>query len=213
MNQLATKDGKHQSGWISFLLDFGPLVAFFAAFKLGQSDTDFFQGILIGTVTFMVTITASILISLIVFKRITPMQWISAVLILGFGALTIYLHDPVFIQIKPTIIYLGFATLLLGGWIRGKPMLRYAFAAAFEGLSEEGWLKLSRNWGLFFIAMALTNEALRAWFSFEMWLTVKTWGLTILSLLFGIANFPMLLKHGVSFEEVSEATAPPPGSE
>lgn len=213
MNESTSSGVKKQSGWISFLLDFGPLVAFFVAFKLGQSDVDPFQGILYGTVTFMVTITASILISLIAFKRVTPMQWISAVLILGFGALTIYLHDPVFIQIKPTIIYLGFATLLLGGWMRGKPLLRYAFAAAFEGLSEEGWLKLSRNWGLFFVVMALTNEAMRAWLSFEMWLTVKTWGLTILSLLFGVANFPMLLKNGLSVEESTEAAAPPPGAE
>lgn len=213
MNDLTSSDVKKHPGWISFLLDFGPLVAFFVAFKLGQSDADPFQGILYGTVTFMITITAAILFSLVAFKRVTPMQWISAVLILGFGALTIYLHDPVFIQIKPTIIYLGFAALLLGGWMRKKPLLRYAFAAAFEGLNEEGWLKLSRNWGLFFVAMALTNEAIRAWFSFEMWLTVKTWGLTILSLLFGIANFPMLLKHGFSVEESTEAAAPPPGTE
>ena len=213
MSEATSADGEKTSGWISFLLDFGPLVAFFVAFKLGQSDTDPFQGILYGTVTFMVTITAAILFSLIVFKRVTPMQWISAVLILGFGALTIYLHDPVFIQLKPTIIYLGFAALLLGGWLRKKPLLRYAFAAAFEGLNEEGWLKLSRNWGLFFLAMALTNEAMRAWMTFEMWLTVKTWGLTILSLVFGIANFPMLLKHGFSVEESAEAVAPPPGAE
>ena len=186
MSKAASSGEKQQSGWMSFLLDFGPLVAFFAAFKLGQSDTDPFQGILYGTITFMVTITIAIVVSMLLFKKVTPMQWISAVLILGFGALTVYLHDPVFIQVKPTIIYLGFAALLLGGWVRGKPLLRYAFAAAFDGLNEEGWLKLSRNWGLFFVAMALTNEAMRAWLSFEMWLTVKTWGLTVLSLLFGL---------------------------
>jgi len=213
MSKAASSGEKQQSGWMSFLLDFGPLVAFFAAFKLGQSDTDPFQGILYGTITFMVTITIAIVVSMLLFKKVTPMQWISAVLILGFGALTVYLHDPVFIQVKPTIIYLGFAALLLGGWVRGKPLLRYAFAAAFDGLNEEGWLKLSRNWGLFFVAMALTNEAMRAWLSFEMWLTVKTWGLTVLSLLFGLANIPMLLKHGLALEEASDASAPPAGGE
>ncbi|MBC2777688.1 inner membrane-spanning protein YciB [Parasphingopyxis marina] len=213
MTDAEPSKSKAQSGWISFLLDFGPLVAFFTAFKLAQSDEDPFQGILIGTITFMVAITAAIVFSVIAYKKVTPMQWISAVLILGFGALTVYLHDPVFIQIKPTIIYLGFAALLLGGWLRGTPMLRYAFAAAFQGLTEKGWLKLSRNWGLFFVFMALANEAMRASLSFEMWLTVKTWGLTVLSLLFGIANIPMLLKHGFTLEEASEAAAPPAGGE
>jgi intracellular septation protein len=213
MNKSTAPGEKRPSGWISFLLDFGPLVAFFVAFKFGQSDVDPFQGILYGTITFMVTITAAILVSFLVFKRVTPMQWISAVLILGFGALTIYLHDPVFIQMKPTIIYLGFAALLLGGWIRRKALLKYAFAAAFKGLTEEGWLTLSRNWGLFFVIMALTNEVMRASLSFEMWLTIKTWGLTLLSLLFGFANIPMLLKHGLALDEPSEAAVPPPGVE
>ncbi len=208
MTEATEKSPKKHPGWVSFLLDFGPLLAFFLAFKLGQSDVDPFQGILYGTVTFMVTITAAILYSVIVLKGVTPMQWISAVLILGFGALTIYLHDPVFIQLKPTIIYLGFAALLLGGWMRGSPLLKHVFSAAFTGLNEEGWLKLSRNWGLFFIFMAATNEVMRATLSFESWLTIKTWGLTILSLLFGFANVPMLLKHGLDVEEAKDAPIP-----
>ncbi|MCA1749359.1 MAG: septation protein IspZ [Sphingomonadales bacterium] len=183
----------------------------FLAFKLGQTEGEPFRGILIGTVTFMVAITAAIVFSMIAYRKVTPMQWLSAVLILGFGALTVYLHDPVFIQVKPTIIYSGFALLLLGGWLRGAALLQYVFAAAFKGLTREGWLKLSRNWGLFFVAMALANEAMRATLSFEMWLTVKTWGLTLVSLAFGFAQIPMLLKHGLVVEETKDAAAPPVG--
>jgi len=213
MEETKAPPPKPKAGWMSFLLDFGPLVAFFVAYKFGQSDSDAFRGIVFGTVTFMIAMIAAVVISMIVLKRVTPMQWISAVLILGFGGLTVYLHDPVFIQIKPTIIYVGFAALLLVGWLRGKALLRYAFAAAFQGLTEEGWLKLSRNWGLFFVFMAITNEALRSTLSFEMWLTVKTWGLTILSLIFGFANIPMLLKHGLATGEATDAAAPPAGTE
>ena len=75
---------------------------------------------------------------------------LSTALIVGFGGLTIWLQDERFIQIKPTAIYLLFGVLLIGGWMRGKALLQILLEAAFEGLDREGWLKLSRNWGLFF---------------------------------------------------------------
>ena len=126
------------------------------------------------------------------------MLWLSAILVVFFGGLTLYFKDQRFIQIKPTIIYAFFALMLLGGWLRGKPLLRYLLQAAYSGLDETGWLKLSRNWGLFFVAMALINEALRAWLNFDSWLTVKVWGVTAASLLFAMANVPMLLRHGLT---------------
>jgi len=133
-----------------------------------------------------------------------------------FGGLTIWFHDQRFIQIKPTIIYLFFATLLIGGLARGKPLLKYLLQAAYDGLSEEGWRKLSRNWAIFFIAMAGANEVMRETLSFETWLSVKVWGVTIVSFLFAAANIPMLLKHGLVLEKgkAEEAAArgePPQG--
>jgi len=79
---------------------------------------------------------------------------------------------------------------------------------AFPGLQTPGWLLLSRNWGLYFLALAIANELLRRNLSFDTWLTVKVWGVTGLSLLFGIANMPMLLKHGLEVE--AGTPAPPP---
>ena len=90
------------------------------------------------------------------------MVWLSTGLIVGFGAITLYLRDPKFIQMKPTIIYLLFAGTLVVGLLRRKPMLKWLFGPVFPGLSEEGWLKLSRNWALFFLALAVANEAMRA---------------------------------------------------
>ena len=84
------------------------------------------------------------------------------------------------------------------------------FGPIFEGLNETGWLKLSRNWAIFFAAMAVVNEGLRAWLSFDAWLTVKVWGVTILSMAFALANIPMLLRHGFSVAEVKEEPPIPP---
>ncbi len=127
----------------------------------------------------MVAVIISIAIGLAVVKRVSPMVWISTILILGFGAITLYLRDPKFIQMKPTVIYIGFAALLGGGLLRGKPLLKWLFGPVFPGLTQEGWMKLSRNWALFFVALAIANEIMRATLDFDTWLTVKVWGVTI----------------------------------
>jgi intracellular septation protein len=187
-------------GAISFLLDFGPLLLFFIAYKL--------RGIVFSTLTFMVAILAALIFSLVRYRRVSPMMVISAVLILGFGGLTVYLHDQRFIQMKPTIIYAGFALFLGGGLLFRRPLLKYLFGPVFEGLDEAGWLKLSRNWAGFFAFMAVLNELLRATVSFDAWLTAKVWGATALSLLFGMANIPMLLRHGLTVDTPADEAPP-----
>lgn len=199
MKQLAPK-------WLSPMLDFGPLLLFFAANRLGGSETDPTQGPLAGTAVFM----AAILIALVVSKwklgKISPMMWMSAILVVGFGALTLWFRDPKFIQLKPTLIYLLFAAVLFGGLLRGKALLKYLLEYAFNGVNEDGWYKLSRNWALFFVAMAGVNEALRHYFEFSTWLAIKTWGVTILFFAFNMSQIPMLIKHGLKLGE-AEAEA------
>ena len=130
----------------------------------------------------MVAIAAAVVASKVKLGRVSPMLWLSAVLIVGFGALTIWFHDPKFIQLKPTIIYTGLGLLLIGGAFAGRPLLKYVLEAGFEGLSERGWLVISRNWGLFFIGMAVLNELLVRSFSFDTWLSLKVWVLVPLVL-------------------------------
>ena len=194
------------SSW-TMLLDYGPLLVFFIAYKLAGSGL---QGSLVATFAFMVAVIISIAIGLAVVKRVSPMVWISTILILGFGAITLYLRDPKFIQMKPTVIYIGFAALLGGGLLRGKPLLKWLFGPVFPGLTQEGWMKLSRNWALFFVGLAIANEIMRATLDFDTWLTVKVWGVTIVSLVFAIANMPMLLRHGLDPEKKSEVITDTP---
>jgi intracellular septation protein len=185
--------GPKGESWLPMALDFGPLLVFFIATK--------FIGVFAGTAAFMGAIAIAVLISKVRLGKVSPMLWLSAILVLFFGALTLYFHDPKFIQAKPTIIYSFFAVMLLGGWMRGKPLLRYLLQSAYSGLSEIGWLKLSRNWGIFFAVLALANEAMRATLTFDMWLTIKVWGVTIASMAFAMANLPMLMKHGLDLGE------------
>jgi intracellular septation protein len=184
---------KKGSAWI-LLLDYGPLLVFFVTYKVTGSGL---QGTLAATLAFMVAAVVSIVIGLMVVGRVSPMVWLSTALILGFGAVTLYLRDPRFIQMKPTIIYLLFAGALFAGLLKRKAMLRWLFGPVFPGLSDEGWLILSRNWALFFLVLAIANELMRATLSFDTWLTLKVWGVSVVSFLFAVANLPMLLRHGL----------------
>ena len=186
---------------LSFALDFGPLLIFFLVYKFGAPEGSPITAAIYGTIAFMVAIVIAMVVSKWKLGKISPMMWMSAILILGFGALTIYFNDPRFIQHKPTIIYAGFAIILFGGLLMGKAMLKSLLQAAFEGLNDTGWLKLSRNWGIFFAAMAVLNEAMVATMSFDWGLTIKVWGVPAVSFLFAMANIPMLMKHGFSVEE------------
>jgi len=191
-----------QHGTLGLALDYGPLLIFFLVYKM--------SGVFVGTAAFMVAIAAAVLIAKVKLGRVSPMLWLSAILVIGFGGLTIYFHDPKFIQFKPTLIYALFAAILFGGLIFGRPMLKYLLEAAYDGLDDAGWRKLSRNWACFFVAMAVLNEVLRAYVSFDEWLTIKTWGVTLLSVAFGAANIPMLMRHGMSGNAVAGDPPVPP---
>ncbi len=201
MNEQHPASSKPKNGSLNFALDFGPLLVFFIAYKFGGSDSDPTQGPLVGTGVFMVAIAIAVAVSRWKLGRVSPMLWLSAALVVGFGALTLWFRDPKFIQIKPTLIYLFFAVLLLGGLLRGKAMLKYVLEAAYDGLTDKGWRMLSLNWGLFFLALAAANEVMRAMLSFDTWLSLKVWGVTALTFLFAMANVPMLMRNGLSLGE------------
>lgn len=196
---------KAGSSWLNVAVDYGPLLVFLAVYRFNAPDDPNPAGellaIIYGTGAFMVAAVTALLISKWRLGRISPMLWFSTALIVGFGALTIFFGDPVFVQLKPTIIYTVFGVVLLAGYFMGKALLRILLEAAFEGLTDEGWLKLSRNWGVFFLVLAVLNEALRAYMSFEGWLWAKFWVFLPLTFLFTFANIPMLLKHGLDVGE------------
>ena len=178
---------KAKSGWINVLVDYGPLLVFFLTYRAYSPDGEDAAGEILAVIRG------------------------TGAFIVAFGALTIYFQDERFIQWKPTIIYVGFGALLIGGWTRGKALLKILLEAAFEGLSDEGWLKLSFNWGLFFLFLAALNTTLMYTISFESWLAAKLWLFLPLTFLFTFTQLPMLLRHGLTVEGAEEEkTTPPP---
>lgn len=208
---------KPKSGWLNLLVDYGPLLVFFLAYKYYSPDREDAAGeifaVIRGTGAFIVAALIALAVSKFRLGKVSPMLWLSTVLIVGFGALTIYFQDQRFIQWKPAIIYIGFGVALLGGWLKGKALLKILLEAAFEGLDDEGWLKLSRNWGVFFLLLAVLNTALIYTLSFESWLAAKLWLFMPLSFLFTFTQLPMLLRHGLSVSDEAEVVQNPPNEQ
>lgn len=198
-----------KTGWTNLLVDYGPLLVFLLVFKLYPVPEDGQFGdiapVIYGTIAFMIAAVIAFAFSKFKLGHVSPMLTLSTVLIVGFGGLTIWLQDERFIQFKPTAIYAMFGVLLIGGWMRGKALLQILLEAAFEGVDKVGWLKLSRNWGLFFLALAALNEALVQVMSFEGWLWAKFWVFMPLSFVFILTQMPMLMRHGLDVGQNDDA--------
>ena len=127
-------------------------------------------------------------------RRVPLMPLVSAVVVMVFGGLTLYLQNEMFIKLKPTIIYALFATLLLGGLLTGRSLLALVLDSVFQ-LTDEGWRKLTVRWGLFFVAMAILNEIVWRSVSTDTWVAFKTFGILPLTILFALAQTPLLMRH------------------
>lgn len=205
-----TKPKKKKSSWLNMAVDYGPVLIFLAVYKYSSpEESDMIaevSAVIAGTGAFIVAAIAALIFSKWKFGKVSPMLLLSTGLIVFFGVLTIFFRSPTFIQIKPTIIYVFFGGALLIGWARGKALLQTLLEIAFEGVDDAGWLKLSRNWGLFFLLLAVLNEGIRYFYNsdtggFETWLWAKFWIFMPLSFLFTFTQIPMLLRHGLNFED------------
>ena len=216
MDHENTAAPKKKSGWLNLAIDYVPLLIFFLVYRYfapedASNSVAEVLAVVKGTGAFIVAALVALGMSKWKLGHITPMLMLSTALIVFFGGLTIFFQDPVFVQVKPTIIYALFAVALLVGWRMGKPLLKYLLGAAFEGLSDRGWMALSRNWGFYFVALAILNEVLRAALPFEDWLAAKFWLFMPLSFLFTFMQLPMMMREGLGKEEETEVeTTQPP---
>jgi intracellular septation protein len=115
------------------------------------------------------------------------------------------LHDELFIKVKPTIIYVLFGGVLLGGLAFGKSLLGVVFDSVFH-LTEEGWRKLTLRWALFFLALAVLNEIVWRTQTTDVWVSFKVFGVVPLTFLFAASQYPLLNKYAAPEAE----TAPEP---
>jgi len=167
---------------LKMALEIGPLLVFFFGNLRGEWLAKTFPALtavggplLIATALFMAATVISLIVSKIVFKHLPVMPFVSGIVVMVFGSLSIWLQDETFIKMKPTIVNTLFGVVLLGGLFYGKSLLGYVFNAAFQ-LDEEGWKKLTLRWGLFFLFLAVLNEVVWRNFSDAVWVNFKGLG-------------------------------------
>jgi intracellular septation protein len=176
---------------IKMALELGPLVIFFIA----NARADIF----VATGCFMAAMTVSLVLTWLILKKVAVMPLVTGAVVLVFGGLTLWLQDDTFIKIKPTITNGLFAAVLLGGLLFRQSLLKYVFGDVYK-LRPEGWSKLTLNWGLFFVVLAIINEVLWRNFSTDFWVAFKVWGVMPLTVLFSISQLSLLNKYAPAAE-------------
>lgn len=182
-------------------LELGPIVAFFVAylrlrdqtFTIGGTEYD---GFIVATAGFIPLIVLSSGLLWWLTGRLSKMQIATVVLVVVFGGLSVWLNDDRFFKMKPTIIYALFAGLLgLGLW-RGQSWLQLVMEEALP-LRPEGWMILTRRLALFFLALAVANEAVWRLMSTDAWVNFKTFGLTAAVFAFFMAQGGLIRKYAL----------------
>jgi intracellular septation protein len=155
--------------------------------------------IFVATATFMGAVLVALAISYYLTRHLPIMPVVTAIIVVVFGGLTLFLHDATFIKVKPTIIYALFGAILLGGLFFGKPLLGVVLDSMFQ-LTDEGWRKLTLRWALFFFALAVLNEIVWRTQTTDIWVDFKVFGVLPLTFLFAVLQYPLLEKYAAPAE-------------
>jgi intracellular septation protein len=182
---------------LKLALDLGPLLIFFVANAV--------FGIFTATAVFMAAMLIVIAIGFAVERKISPMPLITASLVLVFGGLTLWLSNDIFIKIKPTILYLMFAAVLIGGLAFSRLFIKVVLGQTLH-LSDPAWRTLTWRWSLFFIALAIANEIVWRHVSTNTWVAFKVWGVFPLTVIFAMAQTPFIARHQIEAEQTPPAT-------
>ena len=179
---------------LKFITDFGPLLIFFIVYYKNENDLS------IAIPPFIIATLISLAVIYVIEKKIPMVPLVGGILITLFGGLTLYFDNPVFMYMKPTIINLLFAGILIfGKFISKKPLLKIFFQNAIN-LENEGWVKLNTRWICFFIFIAILNETVWRTQSEVFWVNFKVWGLLPITFLFTLSQIPLLNKYKIKEE-------------
>ena len=175
--------------FLKFATDFGPLLIFFTIYyKTENNLSAAIPPLIISTII-------AVAIMYFVEKKIPFVPLIGGVVITLFGGLTLYFDNPVFIYMKPTIVNIIFAGILITSKaFFQKNFLKFFLKTAFQ-LQETGWDKLNFRWAYFFIFLAILNEIVWRTQPEATWVNFKVWCILPITFIFTASQVPLIKKY------------------
>ena len=177
--------------FLKFVADFGPLFIFFTIYyKSGNNLAVAIPPLIIATIVSVIAIY-------FLENKIPYIPLFGGIIISLFGGLTLYFDNPIFIYIKPTIVNIIFAAvLIIGKTVFNRNFLEVFFKAAFQ-LDEQGWSKLNSRWAYFFIFLAILNEVIWRTQPETTWVNFKVWGMLPITFIFTALQLPLINRHKI----------------
>lgn len=199
-----TKITREPSPISKLLLEIGPLVLFFVTNAYAQKWWGIAgdQRIFVATAVFMAAIVVSMSVHYVLYRHLPLMAMISCAVVLVFGGLTLWLHDELFIKLKPTIVNTLFGSILLIGLMFKRSLLAHVLGSVFH-LTPQGWRILSLRWGLFFLFLAALNEVIWRQFSTDFWVSFKVFGIMPITIVFALLQMRVITKHDANSSATS----------
>ena len=193
---------KEENSFLKNVLEFVPLIAFFVSYYYYPNSRQLVgeelsvEKIIFATKVFVPALVVTSALSYLILKTISKMAIITAVVVIIFGFLTVWFRNPVFIKMKPTIIYVSFSLILTMGLLRKKSFLQSLMGSALN-MEDQGWLILTKRVTMFFLILAVLNEVVWRYFGQDQWVNFKTFGLPVMTLLFFAFQYKLFQKYVV----------------
>ena len=172
---------------MKLLVDFFPIVLFFAAYKMAD--------IYVATLAAIVGAIIQVAYTWIRTRKVETMHLVSLVLILVFGGATWFLRDPTFIKWKPTVLNWLFGLVFLGSqFIGDKPVIQRMLSAQIE-LPAFVWWRLNLAWVIFFLTIGGVNLYVAYHYEESVWVNFKLFGMLGLTIVFVLLQSLYLSRH------------------
>jgi intracellular septation protein len=183
--------GRSRSPWKP-LLDFGPLLVFFAV--------NWKWGLVAATGALVPAAVVALFLSWRLEGQVSRVALYGTIAVIVFGGLTLALRDETFIKVKVTAINVLLGGILALGLARKKPLLKELLGQDLR-MTDVGWHQLTLRFTLFFFALAALNEVLRRQLSDDAWVSFKTFGVIGATIVFTLFQGPLIQKHAIEETE------------
>ncbi len=189
-----TKSQTQKPGGNNFLVDFGPVAIFVAAYHyLRRSNPE--GAIFTAAGIFMIAALIALAYSRIKHGKFSGVLLLTTGIIVLTVLLALLFNNPIFFYMKPTVINILFGLGVMGGILFKKNVLKIMMGEAID-LADKAWNTLAIRWGLFFFAMAAINEFVWRTQTEDFWVNFKLFGFLPLTILFTLSQVPFIMKHG-----------------